>query len=412
MALLQQLEAQQTQLELQQTQLEAQQRDIETLRSELAQLRDVTTRGDKQQAATQRSCLSVQQQVTELQARLQQQEAVAHKQAVLSDEVSRLAAKHEQQSRQRQLEECQRSLVVKDAQPLPKGPAAAFMQQMLRSRLGVQATVHAANLLGGERDSSTRRTYAYKVVLGSTSERHTVLKAKAKALKGTTLSIDVLLTAEQANRKHSLIPVARQAKSDGRRVQWRYDTLLLDGKPYQGPGSLPLPSQQSSRQTASAAAAAAATAAERQQSTARPQAPAVAPAQPQPDADGFLPSKAQVKRQRRQQRKQARQAANTAGAAADNALIVSPRPPPGLGHSNKPTGSPPASPSGGHSKTATNTSQPPAPAQQGGKSCSGTSSPAAAPAGAVAAFSSPCGTAAAEAHGSCSRPPPSSPARA
>lgn len=375
-------------------QLEDQQREIEALRSEVQELRHASERGNQQAAATQRTCLSMQQQITALQEHKKQQEVEAHKQAALSDQVSRLSAKQEQQGRQRQLEECQRGVVMKDTQPLPKGPAVLIVQQMLRSRVGVHVTVHAVSPLGGERTDSARRTYAYKVVLGSSSERLAVLQAKAAALKGTSMSIDVLLTAEQARRKQTLLPVARQAKSDGRRVQWRFDTLLVDGKPYTGTGSLPLPSQQSSKQTAAAAAQAA-----QQQRGPCPRAPAEAPgpARPPVDADGFQPSKAQVNKQRKLQAKQAKAAAT---ATAKQAPLIS-----------KPARSCPSSPASGSSKPTTRAAQPLSPARKRSSSCSASPNQAATPR-AMAVTRSPSSPAAVVADGGCSPPPPSSPARA
>ncbi|KAI3423535.1 hypothetical protein D9Q98_010667 [Chlorella vulgaris] len=83
---------------------------------------------------------------------------------------------------------------------------------------------------------------------GSSGQRTEVLRIKAQALRGTPLSIDALLTPDQLASKQRLMPVARQAKSAGQSVRWRYGTLLINGKPYTGPGSLPTPAEQQQQQ--------------------------------------------------------------------------------------------------------------------------------------------------------------------
>ena len=75
-----------------------------------------------------------------------------------------------------------------------------------------------------------------------------MLRAKAQRLRGTSMSIDALLTPQQLSAKQQLLPVARQARAAGQSVHWRYATLYVAGKQYTGPGSLPSPAEQ--RETA------------------------------------------------------------------------------------------------------------------------------------------------------------------
>ena len=275
------------------------------LRAELAQLRRQSQQSQAAQLATQKEVAAAQASIVQLQAAVQRQDT-------LSDKVSLVAARQEQQARRQQLAECQRGLLVRLGDPLPPGPLAPTMQKSLTKQLGVRVTVHTAQQLGQERGAAMRRNTAYKVLLGSAAERLAVLKVKAASLRGTSTSIDVLLTPDQLARKQRLLPVARQAKQAGRRVQWRFDALLVDGKPYDGPGSLPLPSQQQgSRSSVSPASQ------QRQHGQ-------TGPAQPHADADGFQPSKAAMKKQRQQLAQAQAKSAATAASAASAAKPAKP----------------------------------------------------------------------------------------
>jgi len=195
-------------------------------------------------------------------AQLQLQELLAAKAltAELSDSISMLHTRQQQLQQRQHLGECQRSVVFKCPSPLPTDGTAQHVQQLLRKQLQLTVTVQAVHPLGGRQrsDSSSsgasRATskHAYKVVLGSSGQRTEVMRIKAQRLRGTPLSIDELLTPNQLASRQRLQPVARQAAAAGQRVRWRHGSLLIDGKPYTGPGSLPTPAEQTAAATAQA----------------------------------------------------------------------------------------------------------------------------------------------------------------
>lgn len=281
----------------------------EKMQLKMAQLEASNAQLKRQNQASQADVLALRQRLAELEGSVQQLQAAAQRHDSLSDEISLMAARQEQQARRRQVEECQRGVVVKDSEPVPPGPLASCMQQLLRQRLGIKVTVQNAQRLGSERSGSggaPRRFHAYRVILASSAERLAVLKAKADRLRGTPMSIDVLLTPEQLARRQQQQPVARQAKAAGCKVQWRLDTLLVDGVPYEGKGSLPPPSQQSAHRNKPQPAG------QRQQ----PSPCASIMPQQQQDSEGFQPSKAQLKRQKKQAQEQAKQQHSPAKTAA------------------------------------------------------------------------------------------------
>ncbi|KAI3423540.1 hypothetical protein D9Q98_005801 [Chlorella vulgaris] len=144
-----------------------------------------------------------------------------------------------------------RNLVLKTESALPAQGITAHVQDLLCQQLNIAVTVLKVQPLGNKQHSdsdSQNRKHAYKVGLGSSGQRTEVLRIKAQALRGTPLSIDALLTPDQLASKQRLMPVARQAKSAGQSVRWRYGTLLINGKPYTGPGSLPTPAEQQQQQ--------------------------------------------------------------------------------------------------------------------------------------------------------------------
>lgn len=184
---------------------------------------------------------ATEQQVQELLAAHQQQQTTR-------DEVSKLHSRQEQLQHRQQLEACQLSVVFKDATPLPAQGAAAHLEQLLNKKLSLSITVQSVKQLGTKQQtqhsSSTQRSHAYKVTLGSGGERTAVLRAKAQRLKGSSMSIGPLLTPEQLRQQKLLLPAARQAKSAGMSVRWHYGNLYVDGKQYTGVGSLPTPAEQ------------------------------------------------------------------------------------------------------------------------------------------------------------------------
>lgn len=223
-------------IEAQAAQLAAQAAEIAAFRAQLATLR-------QQQQTSQATGISAAQGVSTLQGAVDRlQDKAAHGQR-LEEAVGRLSSQQQKLAEQQELEECQRSVVLKVPQQLPASqPPAAAAEELLCTKLGVEVSVLRARPLpqreqqrGGEASSRT----SYKVLLASGGERDAVLRAKAQRLKGTQISVDVLLTKQQQARRKALLPDAKRAAAAGQRVQWRYDRLYIDGKEHRGEGSLP-----------------------------------------------------------------------------------------------------------------------------------------------------------------------------
>jgi len=186
--------------------------------------------------------LAVEQQVQELLAVKQQQ-------AETLDSISNLHSRQEQLMQRQKLDECQVSVVFKTPELLPAEGTVSHVQKLLNRQLSLSIMVQKVQPLGSKQNGSigsniATRKHTYKVVLGSSGQRVEVLRAKAKALRGTSMSIDALLTPEQLTSRHHLVPVARQARAAGQTVRWHYGTLFVNGKQYTGPGSLPTPAEQ------------------------------------------------------------------------------------------------------------------------------------------------------------------------
>ena len=206
--------------------------------------------------ATHATVLRHSDQLAATDLQLQELLAARLQQNQLQDTISMLHSRQDQLQHQQQLDECQHSVVFKDSQPLPSQGAAQHLQSLLSKQLGLRLTVQKVQQLhsrqplpGGD---SKQLRHSYKVTLGSSGERTAVLRAKAAQLRGTSMSIDALLTAEQLASKQRLLPVARQAKAAGQSVRWRYGTLFVDGKEYTGAGSLPSPADQQRGRAAAA----------------------------------------------------------------------------------------------------------------------------------------------------------------
>lgn len=246
----------QQQLTTEQQMRQQQQLQIETLQTELAAKSHEIQQLKQQLLATTGAGMRLAERVTVTELQVQELLAVRTQQAEARDSISKLHSQQEQLQQRQRLDECQLSVVFKDAKPLPAQGAASHLQQLLTKQLQLSITVQRVQPLGSNQHdrSSMRSRHAYKVTLGSGGERTAVLRAKARGLRGTTMSIDALLTPDQLASKHQLLPVARQAKAAGQAVRWRYGTLLIDGKQYTGPGSLPTPAEQHAAKAASTAA--------------------------------------------------------------------------------------------------------------------------------------------------------------
>lgn len=209
----------------------------------------------QQQRATHSQALAATQGLSSLQGAVERlQDGAAHSQRLQQD-VSNLHSRQAQLAEQQQREECQRSVVLRTPEQLSNHQTAEHAEQLLRQKLGVQVTVLRAQQLGQHSPrsgSSSPRSggvkATYKVVLANNAERDAVLRAKPKALRGSAISIDVLLTKQQMAKKQQLLPVAKSAAAAGRRVQWRYDMLYIDGTLHNGTASLPPRRQQQQRE--------------------------------------------------------------------------------------------------------------------------------------------------------------------
>lgn len=189
----------------------------------------------QQLKASHAAGLSATQGVTTLQSavnRLQGQSVLSQK---LEEAVGRLSSQQQRLAEQQEREECQRSVVIKLPEPLPASQPAAAAQELLYERLGTDVSVLRVRQLGQRRGQGASQgggRTSYKVLLASSGERDTVLRAKAQRLRGTQYSVDVLLTKQQQARRKALLPAAKRAAEAGQRVQWRYDQLFIDGREY------------------------------------------------------------------------------------------------------------------------------------------------------------------------------------
>jgi hypothetical protein len=235
--------------------------EVERLKGELAGAKDSTRKSLEQARATQAGNLRLESRLEAVE--LQMQEFLAASSQILHtrDTVSLLHTEQRQLQAQQALGECKQCIVFKDSKALPTVGTAAHLQGLLSKLLGIQVTVQSAKQLGRQlapsEEGAEQRPAAYKVMLGSGGERIEVLRRKAKALKGTSMSIGPFLTPEQMALEKRLRPIARQAKAAGKHVRWQYGGLIIDGKQYSGIGGLPTPAkrthmQQSARSHAEA----------------------------------------------------------------------------------------------------------------------------------------------------------------
>lgn len=254
---------------------------VDAAESTIADLHRSNEQLRRQLQASAATTIRLESRVEASELQIQELLAAQLKAAETADTVSMLHSRQEQLQQRQRLAECQHSVVFKSPTPLPAAGTAQHLQQQLRKLLGFQLTVQAVQPLGSKQPGSggsssgarSASKHAYKVVLGSSGERTEVMRVKAQRLRGTVWSIDELLTPDQLASRQRLQPVARQAAAAGQRVRWHHGSLLIDGKRYTGPGSLPTPTEQQ------AAAAAKASHHSKQQPTPR--------AVPAAEADGW-----------------------------------------------------------------------------------------------------------------------------
>jgi hypothetical protein len=245
------LEQRLTSLEQERASVESLSAAIESLRADLTGLRSEVGRLREQQHQCQATALSATQSTVSLQGavdRLQDQAAHADK---LHQEVGLLRSQQQRLAEQQELEECQRAVVLKAPadQEMPACEPVA-VESWLKVRLGQQPQGKAFTVLRvhqlrrQSQGGAPGKTTTYKVVLGDSGQRDSVLRSKAAALRGSAYTIDVCLTRQQLVSKRELMSVAKSAAQHGQRVRWKYNRLYIDGKEYQGSGSQPRPRQQ------------------------------------------------------------------------------------------------------------------------------------------------------------------------
>lgn len=217
------------------------------------------SQAQRQLTATHSAGMRNSSDITAVQQQLSEMQAAMLRFAATHDSVSLLQSKQQQLQQRMQQGECASSVVLKCPEALPTEDTAGHAQRLFQQQLQLQVTVLRVQPLRSS-DSGAQRRHCYRVDLGSRGERTKVLRVKAQRLRGTHFSIDALLTPEQRASKQQLQPVARQAKGAGRDVRWRYGQLIIDGKSYAGPGSIPAPSQSAAAPSTSHAAADAPTA--------------------------------------------------------------------------------------------------------------------------------------------------------
>lgn len=227
---------------------------IASLQAEVASLRAMVSALQQQQQQSHGVALSAAHGVTALQETVGGLQNQLGRQEKLHSEVSALQGRQLQLEDRQQRTECQRAVRLSvPAALLPEGGSlAARMQSLLDQRLGSHLSgtvtvVQAAQLGrrdGGGSPGSSEGRASFKVTLGSGAQRDAVLRAKARALKGTPISIDVLLTSQQLAARRALQSAARAAEQAGQRVQWRYGRLFIDGQEHGSGSSLPPPRQQ------------------------------------------------------------------------------------------------------------------------------------------------------------------------
>lgn len=244
---------------LMETRLLALEEQVGTLTAELEAARHAHAQLKRQVQITHAAGLSNGTVLAAVEEQVQKLSAAQQEQAATRDKVTLLQSKQEQLRQRQQLDACACDIVLKCPKPLPADGTAAHVQQLLSRQLQLALTVVRVQHLrsgssggsgssdgsssSGGSNSSAQRRHAYRVSLGSRGERAAVLRTKAQRLRGTDLSIDALLTPDQLASKHQLQPVARQARTAGRSVRWRYGSLLIDGQLYTGAGSMPSPKQ-------------------------------------------------------------------------------------------------------------------------------------------------------------------------
>ena len=186
--------------------------------------------------------LSASQNAGTLQSTVSRLEGEAERSQRVEADVHCLRSRQLELEERQQREVCRRSVVLKQPEPLPAEEPNSAAATRLADLLDVNVTVVKVRQLVTRNSGSSRggggARCAYAVELANAEQRQAVLARKAAALRGTPVSIDSLLTKQQAATRQQLLPMAKAARQAKQHVQWRHDRLFIDGKEQRPPGSL------------------------------------------------------------------------------------------------------------------------------------------------------------------------------
>ena len=311
---------------------EAQAEQLALQTAELSSLRVSLGNLKQAQQTCSNTALGAAQGVTNLRGDVERLQGEAARTQELERHVSQVQSQQQKLTEQQQMGECQRSIIFKTPTPLAaqqsKAEAAgAELTRLLKQNITVvrvQELQRRHSGGGGGSDSSqggSQRRSVYKCLLASSEARDAVMRSKADKLRGSPITITACLTAAQQARVQALRPAAADAKQAGKRVQWRYDRLFIDGTEYKGEDRLSSQPGPSSDSSASGG---------RDRAPAAPAAAAPAPTQPQPNGgeeeEGEwqeVPARKGKQQQRRRQQQQQAAAKPKAGARGRKAPVSS-----------------------------------------------------------------------------------------
>ena len=225
---------------------------LSAVEAKLAATQAQVARLQEQQRASHGVGLAAQQTACALQQSMAD-EAAAHRK--LKQQVDKLEVRQQGAQQQRELAECQQSVVLALPSPLPDSQRAVEVQTQLANLLDVHVKVVRVQPMGkpssGSSSEGQRGKHSYKVQLASREQRAAVLSSKQEHmpnLQAADVSIRGLLTSAQQATKKGLFPVAQAAKQAGSQVDWRRERLFINGKEHNGSASLPQPRQQQQQQ--------------------------------------------------------------------------------------------------------------------------------------------------------------------
>lgn len=300
--------AQQQELDATRRQLNAARQRIEQLEAEVDSLKQLRAEVDslkQRQQHTHGTALKAVQGVEELRRGVENLQGEASRTQKLEEQLGHVHSHTLQLREQQHREECQRAVVFKTPDPLPaqRSQQAKTAGEFLSQLIGQQVTVLRVQELsgksraGGGSPRGGQRRHVYKLLLPSSAARDALLRAKASKLRNTPYTIDVCLTPKQAANKAERLPAAKAARDAGQRVQWRYDSLYIDGQPHGRDGPPLSPASQQQQQGPSATAPSPQSPARSPAGSSQAEA-AAPPAQDEPEEGEFQEVKSKRKRRR------------------------------------------------------------------------------------------------------------------